>query len=77
MKDWAAYPHFNAPEKFSPFLLDGKNLYYLNSFENAASAMETAAVAAHNVAKLLSDKIFNTAENICTGTGSSTEFPAN
>ncbi|KAI5073677.1 hypothetical protein GOP47_0011690 [Adiantum capillus-veneris] len=51
--DWAAYPHYNAPEAFAPFVLDDKHLYYVNAFENAASTMETGAVAAENVVRLL------------------------
>ncbi|MCO5560598.1 hypothetical protein L7F22_014214 [Adiantum nelumboides] len=51
--DWAAYPHYNAPEAFAPFVLDDKHLYYINAFENAASTMETGAVAAENVVHLL------------------------
>lgn len=51
--DWAAYPHYHAPETFAPFVLDDKHLYYISAFENAASTMETGAVAAENVARLL------------------------
>ncbi|KAK9134964.1 hypothetical protein Syun_014294 [Stephania yunnanensis] len=51
--NWGAYPHFKAPEVFAPFLLDGFHLYYVNAFENAASAIETGAVAAENVARLI------------------------
>ncbi|KAL6651686.1 hypothetical protein ACP70R_010611 [Stipagrostis hirtigluma subsp. patula] len=51
--NWAAYPHYHAPEAFAPIVLDGKQLYYVNSFESAASAMETGAVAAENVARLI------------------------
>ncbi|KAK4786139.1 hypothetical protein SAY86_002828 [Trapa natans] len=51
--DWGAYPHFQAPEVFAPFILDGHHLYYINAFENAASTMETSAVAAENVARLI------------------------
>ncbi|XP_040378835.1 farnesylcysteine lyase isoform X1 [Oryza brachyantha] len=51
--NWPAYPHYEAPEVFSPLILDGKQLYYVNTFESAASAMETGAVAAENVARLL------------------------
>ncbi|KAG0590199.1 hypothetical protein KC19_1G080500 [Ceratodon purpureus] len=51
--DWAAYPHYTAPERFSPYVLDGRNLYYINTFESAASAIETAAVSAQNVARLI------------------------
>lgn len=34
-------------------MLDGKQLYYVNTFESAASAIETGAVAAENVARLI------------------------
>uniref|UniRef100_A0A0E0H0R5 Prenylcysteine lyase domain-containing protein n=1 Tax=Oryza nivara TaxID=4536 RepID=A0A0E0H0R5_ORYNI len=51
--NWPAYPHYEAPEVFAPIILDGKQLYYVNTFESAASAMETGAVAAENVARLL------------------------
>ncbi|KAG0578326.1 hypothetical protein KC19_4G014400 [Ceratodon purpureus] len=55
--DWAAYPHYTAPEKFSPYVLDGNHLYYINTFESAASAIETAAVSAQNVARLLLSRL--------------------
>lgn len=51
--DWGAYPHYEAPERFAPILLDDNHLYYVNTFESAASAMEASAVAARNVARLL------------------------
>uniref|UniRef100_A0A0E0KXA5 Prenylcysteine lyase domain-containing protein n=1 Tax=Oryza punctata TaxID=4537 RepID=A0A0E0KXA5_ORYPU len=51
--NWPAYPHYEAPEVFAPIILDDKQLYYVNTFESAASAMETGAVAAENVARLL------------------------
>ena len=51
--NWAAYPHYSAPEVFAPFVLDGLHLYYVNAFENAASTMETSAVAAENIARLI------------------------
>lgn len=51
--NWGAYPHYKAPEVFAPFILDGQHLYYVNAFENAASTMETSAVAAENVARLI------------------------
>lgn len=34
-------------------MLDEKQLYYVNTFESAASAIETGAVAAENVARLI------------------------
>ncbi|KAL5715678.1 hypothetical protein ACHQM5_017465 [Ranunculus cassubicifolius] len=51
--NWGAYPHYEAPEVFAPFMLDGSHLYYVNAFENAASTMETSAVAAENIARLI------------------------
>ncbi|KAF5179976.1 Prenylcysteine oxidase [Thalictrum thalictroides] len=51
--NWGAYPHYKAPEVFAPILLDRSHLYYVNAFENAASTMETSAVAAENVARLI------------------------
>lgn len=63
--NWAAYPHYEAPERFAPIILDDRHLYYINAFENAASTMEISAVAAENVARLilsrlsLEEKIFS------------------
>ena len=55
--DWAAYPHYQAPEKFAPFLLDGHHLYYINAFENAASTMETSYVFAENIARIILSRL--------------------
>lgn len=55
--DWAAYPHYQAPEEFAPFLLDGHHLYYINAFENAASTMETSSVSAENIARLILSRL--------------------
>ncbi|KAK6923471.1 Prenylcysteine lyase [Dillenia turbinata] len=55
--DWGAYPHYNAPEVFAPFMLDSGHLYYINAFENAASSMETTAVAAENIARLILSRL--------------------
>lgn len=38
-------------------MLDGKQLYYVNTFESAASAIETGAVAAENVAWLIISRL--------------------
>ncbi|KAL8166308.1 hypothetical protein V2J09_007807 [Rumex salicifolius] len=57
--DWAAYPHYSAPESFAPFLLDGLHLYYVNAFESAASTMETSAVSAENIARLILSRLSN------------------
>ncbi|XP_047181525.1 farnesylcysteine lyase [Vigna umbellata] len=56
--NWAAYPHYHAPEVFAPFILDKRHLYYVNAFENAASTMETSAVAAENIARLILSRYF-------------------
>jgi prenylcysteine oxidase/farnesylcysteine lyase len=40
-------------------VLDRKHLYYVNAFENAASTIETGAVAAENVARLLLSRLFD------------------
>ncbi|XP_057972474.1 farnesylcysteine lyase [Malania oleifera] len=56
--NWAAYPHYSAPEVFAPFILDGEHLYYINAFENAASTIETSAVAAENIARLILSRSF-------------------
>lgn len=56
--NWGAYPQYHAPEKFAPFILDGRHLYYVNAFENAASTMETSAVAAENIARLILSRYF-------------------
>ncbi|KAK6150829.1 hypothetical protein DH2020_015761 [Rehmannia glutinosa] len=55
--NWGAYPHYLAPEKYAPFILDGNHLYYVNAFENAASSMETSAVAAENIARLILSRL--------------------
>ncbi|XP_061356209.1 farnesylcysteine lyase [Gastrolobium bilobum] len=56
--NWAAYPQYHSPEIFAPFILDGRHLYYVNAFENAASTMETSAVAAENIARLILARYF-------------------
>ncbi|KAJ8447172.1 hypothetical protein Cgig2_022901 [Carnegiea gigantea] len=55
--DWAAYPHYEPPEIFAPFMLDDWHLYYMNTFESAASAMETGAVSAENMARLILSRV--------------------
>ncbi|KAK1413512.1 hypothetical protein QVD17_35286 [Tagetes erecta] len=55
--NWGAYPHYHAPEEFAPFILDDKHLYYVNAFENAASTIETGAVAAENIARLILSRL--------------------
>ena len=43
---------------FAPFILDDRHLYYVNAFENAASTVETSAVAAENIARLILSRFF-------------------
>ncbi|XP_018108883.1 prenylcysteine oxidase isoform X2 [Xenopus laevis] len=50
-KTWLAYPRYNPPEKMPPIILHNR-IYYINSIEWAASAMEMSAVSAKNVALL-------------------------
>jgi hypothetical protein len=51
-QEWmGAYPVFDPPENFPPFQLS-QGLYYANAWENAASAMEMAALGGRNVALL-------------------------
>ncbi|KAJ7948092.1 Farnesylcysteine lyase-like protein [Quillaja saponaria] len=57
--NWGAYPQYHAPEVFAPFILDGGHLYYVNAFENAASTIETSAVAAENIARLILSRFFS------------------
>nr|CAD1838856.1 unnamed protein product [Ananas comosus var. bracteatus] len=61
--NWPAYPHYKAPEVFAPIILDGKHLYYINSFESAASAIEASAVAAENVARLIISRLSKLSSN--------------
>lgn len=69
--NWGAYPHYHAPEKFAPFVLDSQHLYYINAFENAASTMETSAVAAENIARLILSRFHGDAHSILSGFKSS------
>lgn len=49
--DWLAYPHYTPPENLGPFILH-PGLYYVNSIEWAASAMEMSAIGGRNAALL-------------------------
>ncbi|XP_031504159.1 farnesylcysteine lyase [Nymphaea colorata] len=61
MINWPAYPHYVVPEVFAPFMLDQSHLYYINAFESAASTIETSAVAAENVARLILSRLSSSA----------------
>lgn len=56
-KDWMAYPHYDPPETFPPFVLDDQGLFYINCIEKAASAMEMSCIGAKNVSLLARDYI--------------------
>jgi prenylcysteine oxidase/farnesylcysteine lyase len=49
LKDWLANPHYDPPTNFLPFVLDD-HMFYLNTIEWAASAMEMSCLSAKNVA---------------------------
>ncbi|XP_075714623.1 prenylcysteine oxidase 1 [Rhinoderma darwinii] len=51
VKKWLAYPKYSPPEKLPPVVLH-RGIYYVNSIEWAASAMEMSAISAKNVALL-------------------------
>ncbi|XP_058227029.1 farnesylcysteine lyase [Rhododendron vialii] len=70
--NWGAYPRYNAPERFAPFVLDGQHLYYVNAFENAASTMETSAVAAENIARLILSRSYGKTKSSSSNLKSST-----
>ncbi|CAG7821289.1 unnamed protein product [Allacma fusca] len=56
--DWKAYPEYDrVPETFPSFVLDERNLLYLNSIEWAASAIEMSLISAKNIALLISQRI--------------------
>lgn len=57
-KSWMAYPKFQPPERFTPFIVDDvqKAFFYTATLESAGSAMEMCAVAAANVAALFRDR---------------------
>ncbi|XP_069475013.1 prenylcysteine oxidase 1 [Ambystoma mexicanum] len=50
-RTWLAYPHYHPPERLPPIMLH-ERIYYVNSIEAAASAMEMSALSAKNVALL-------------------------
>ena len=52
--DWLAYPEYSPPEKFPPFILDD-GVFYINTIEKAASAMEMSAIGAKNTALLVQE----------------------
>ncbi|TSM12514.1 Prenylcysteine oxidase [Bagarius yarrelli] len=62
-KRWLAYPSYRAPERRPPPFILNDSLYYLSPIEWAASAMETSALSARNVALLAKHRWYkNTAK---------------
>ena len=51
-REWAAYPVLTPNSDFAPFELS-PGLYYVNSIETAASALEMSAIAAKNVVNMM------------------------
>lgn len=49
---WLAYPTYRPPQRKTPPVILHDRLYYINSMEWAASAMEMSAISARNVALL-------------------------
>lgn len=56
VKDWYAYPVYSIDMPKVPFVIHD-NLFYLNSIELAASAMEMSAISGKNIAKLILKKL--------------------
>ena len=52
--DWLAYPQYQPPEHFPPFILDD-GVFYVNAIEQAASAMEMSAIGARNASLLAAE----------------------
>ncbi|XP_063304725.1 prenylcysteine oxidase 1-like [Pelobates fuscus] len=63
VKTWLAYPHYDPPEKMPPIILHDR-IYYLNSIEWAASAMEMSAISAKNIALLSHHRWYGKNEQI-------------
>lgn len=62
-RKWLAYPTYSPPEKLPPIILH-RAIYYVNSIELAASAMEMSALAAKNVALLSYHQWYDKDEHI-------------
>lgn len=63
-RSWLAYPSYRAPgRRVPPFILH-HNLFYINSFEWAASSIEMSTISARNVALLVRNHWHGQAEKI-------------
>ncbi|XP_062995519.1 prenylcysteine oxidase 1 [Elgaria multicarinata webbii] len=58
VKKWLAYPHYSPPEKVPPVILHDQ-MYFVNSIEWVASAMEMSAISAKNAALLAYHRWYN------------------
>lgn len=65
---WQAYPAFDPPENFAPAAL-AEGLYYTSGLENAASAMEVAAIWGRNSALLAAQHLRERALSRVQGPG--------
>lgn len=60
-KEWWAYPKYSPPEvSITNFALDNGGLFYLNAWEDAASALEMAVISAKNAALLVRKNMLKT-----------------
>ena len=57
--DWQAYPEYSPPEQYPSFVLDN-GVFYINTIEKCASAMEMAAIGAMNCSLLAWRYLSNT-----------------
>ncbi|XP_067326816.1 prenylcysteine oxidase 1-like [Anolis sagrei] len=62
-KAWLAYPHYSPPEQCPPLVLHNR-MYYVNSMEWVASAMEMGAISAKNAALLAHHRWYERTEKI-------------
>lgn len=61
---WLAYPSYRPPHRKTPPFILHNRLYYLNTIEWAASAMEMSAISARNVALLAHHRWYEQAGKI-------------
>ncbi|XP_062817063.1 prenylcysteine oxidase 1-like [Anolis carolinensis] len=62
-KAWLAYPHYSPPEQCPPLVIHD-HVYYVNSMEWVASAMEMGAISAKNIALLAHHRWYERTDKI-------------
>ncbi|XP_060643554.2 prenylcysteine oxidase 1 [Anolis sagrei] len=62
-KKWLAYPHYSPPEQCPPLVIHDR-MYYVNSIECLASAMEMSAISAKNAALLAYNRWYERMDKI-------------